>query len=123
MTEKTNIHSKVILILALVFCLFVVLWVSYFNAKETAQTFVGPVVMKVYPLDRVMIYFDVEAITNEITGIEASPLLCFTFSHPTSFDDEFQVYTSMLGEIIMTNPTGLNERLRTFEKKKVPSSE
>lgn len=40
----------------------------------------------------------------------------FRFSYPDSFDEEFEIYTTVFGNIEITNPKDLEQQLRKFEK-------
>jgi hypothetical protein len=40
----------------------------------------------------------------------------FKFSCPGSFDEDFYIYTTLLGDVTVTNPPDLENRLRKFEK-------
>ncbi|WP_321530700.1 hypothetical protein [uncultured Desulfuromonas sp.] len=44
------------------------------------------------------------------------PVWMFRFSFPDSFDEKFEIYTSIFGNIEMTNPRDIEHRLREFEK-------
>jgi len=63
---------------------------------------------------------------NEIhTSISIKPIngktiaWIFEFSNQNIFDADFEIYVSMLGKIVKTNPKDLEERLRSYEKLKV----
>ena len=40
----------------------------------------------------------------------------FKFSLPDAFDEDFFIYTSLLGDILVTNPKDIVERLRGLEE-------
>lgn len=107
MTNKTNI-GFVILIISLLAATSLMFY-SYLNAKETAQAFVGPVNLKYFPLSKVKIGGD------PMIG-DYAPVWVVEFSHRKIFDADIEVYISLLGEIVLTNPADLEEKLREAEK-------
>jgi len=85
---------------------------SYYFSKRTAEQFVGKT-LQYFPLSRTKL-LPFSYGTNDLVW-------WFTFSDedPHTFDNEFEVYTTVLGKIVRTNPTDLGRRLRNFEQLEV----
>lgn len=110
MINKTNGRYLYVIVILVVMGLT---WLSYLNAKSIAGMLVGSSIE----------YAQLSRVTVGVVG-EKKIVWIFRFSHPTIFDAEFDIYVSVLGEVILTNPTDLERRLRNMEKLEVhPYSE
>ena len=108
----TNKSQRTILFGGLLLCLMIVAvtWSSYANSKRTVDTIVGSS-LQYFKLSKARLVLDPTRRKNVVW--------LFQYSHPTIFDADFEIYTSLLGDLYMTNPTDLYDRLRANEKKAV----
>ncbi len=80
---------------------------SYLNAKKTAETLVGTSIK----------YFQLKKVRISTNPIKKSELVwVFEFYHPNIIDADFDIYTSLLGKLELTNPIDLKDRLIANEK-------
>ena len=98
---------------ALVFIVFIVaglLCFSYSSSKKTAEKLVGPSLQ----------YFVLTKARIVLQPINRKSIVwVFEFSHPSIMDAGFEIYTSLFGNLILTNPVDLKARLIANEKLKV----
>jgi len=110
MTNKIN---SIYLYVILTFVVIGIVWLSYFNAKSTAESLVGTSIEYA------------QLSTIKVGIIDGKRIVwIFRFSNSTVLDAEFDIYVSVLGELLQTNPTDLERRLRGMEKREThPYSE
>lgn len=100
-------HIKLVKWTLIVSAVFgILLLSSYYKSKRSADKLVGK------SLD----YFELTHVRITSEPFVRKPAWELNYSHPGSFDDEFWIYTSLLGNVISTNPRDLAIRLREFEK-------
>ena len=85
-----------------------VIWGSYSNSKKTADIVVGTS-LQYFELSKARLVFDP---TRRKTVV-----WLYQYSHPTIFDADFEIYITLFGNLYMTNPTNLYDRLRANEIK------
>jgi len=109
----TNKMNSIYLYAIIFFVAIGIVWLSYFNAKSTAESLVGAS-MEYAQLSRI-----------KVGIIDGKRIVwIFRFSNSTVLDAEFDIYVSVLGEVVQTNPTDLERRLRDMEKREThPYSE
>jgi len=108
-TKSIKIINLIILFLLL---LGILSFSSYFLSKRAAEQFVGET-LQYFPLSRAVLL---------PPPISRNGLVWwFTFSDtdPHTFDDGFEIYTNVLGEVVRTNPTDIWNRLREWENLEV----
>jgi len=110
LTNERNTNFRY-MIIVLALPVIGLVWLSYSNAREVAETLVGSS-KEYYQLNSTKLW------TNFITD-EKTLLWIFVFSYPPIIDDEFQVYVSLRGEVVSTNPTDLKRRLRALERRRI----
>jgi hypothetical protein len=96
---------KIILLVAIIIA--GILYFSYSKSMKTAKTLVGSS-LEYFQLTKAK--FSLDPVHKKSIG------WAFEFSNPDAFDAGFEIYTSMFGQIVITNPTDLNDRLRGYEK-------
>ena len=104
----TSRLKRVYLYVGIVFAFIGIVYLSYFNAKSTAETLVGPSKE----------YAQFSRVTFGVIDEKRIGWI-FRFSNPTIFDAEFDIYVSVFGELVLTNPIDLEKRLRDMEKLEV----
>ncbi len=105
----TNKAQRIILFGGLVLCLICggLIWNSYSNSKQTADTIVGSS-LQYFELSKTRLVFDPKRKKGVVWR--------FQYSHPTILDANFDIYTSPFGALYITNPTDLYDRLRANEE-------
>jgi len=106
----TNKLHLSILFAGSLLCLLIagVIWRSYSSSKNTADIVVGSS-SQYFELSKARLVFD--PTRRKVV------VWYFQYSHPTVFDADFEIYTTLFGDLYMTNPTNLYDRLRANEKK------
>ena len=80
---------------------------SYYSSKQNAKELVGAT-LDYCRLTKTEITVDPFEKKRIVWG--------FKFSRPGSFDEEFYIYTSLWGRVVITIPRDLEARLRKLEK-------
>lgn len=79
---------------------------SYYKSKLSATVLVGET-LKTYPLSHAWLT------TNPFNDTQIT--WAFKFSLPGSYDEEFYIYTTLWGTIVVTNPIDLGKRLMELQ--------
>jgi hypothetical protein len=104
---KKSIVFKIINILIIFTCLVGALsYFSYSYSKHNAEKLVGTS-LQYFPLSKTVILV--------APFHRKYPVWMFTFSNPSEFDAEFEIYVTTFGKIELTNPKDLEQRLRKYE--------
>lgn len=82
---------------------------SYILSRQAANKLVGK------SLD----YVELSSVRITTEPFKRVPAWRFGYSNPDVFEDEFEVYTSLFGYVVLTNPRDLAIRLRSLEKLEV----
>ncbi len=102
-------HFSILLVGLLLYLLIVgAIWGSYSRSKNTADIVVGSS-SQYFELSKARLVFDPTRKKNVVWF--------FQYSHPTIFDADFEIYTTLFGALYMTNPIDLHDRLKANEKK------
>jgi hypothetical protein len=80
---------------------------SFYASKLSAEKLVGDSLAN-FPLTKTMIAIEPFK-RNQLVWL-------FKFSHPGSFDEDFYIYTTLWGNIALTNPKDLKERLKIMRR-------
>jgi len=81
-------------------------FISYSISKKTSEELVSSSEK----------YFSLSKTNIILRSNDIIPLWRFVFSHPDIFDAEFEIYTSMFGKLVKTNPTNLIEEFERLNK-------
>ena len=102
MVKRYTIRTLLVFIL-----LGLLVFPSHYISKQNAKEIVGDTLK----------YFRLTKTRIEIEPLKRNRLVwMFKFSCPGSFDEDFYIYTTLLGDVALTNPPDLKNRLRKFEE-------
>jgi len=105
--SNINIGSRYKIAITTILVVIGMVCFSYLNARKTAEALVGPS----------MKYFQFSNTKLRINPIHKKSIVwVFEFSNPGIMDAEFEVYVSVLGKLVITNPKDLEDRIRNYEK-------
>jgi hypothetical protein len=110
MIRKRLVMRYITWVFIAVILLVVSLFCSYYSSKQSAKELVGDS----------LAYCQLTQTKITIEPFEKNQIVwVFKFSRPGSYDEEFYIYTTLLGSVVATNPKDLENRLRKFEKLEV----
>lgn len=104
--KKSN-KVKATFIITIVIIAGALAYSSYLYSKKAAIELVGETIQ----------YFPITTAKITIAPFHRKyPVWMFSFSHADIFDAEFEIYTTVFGNIEITNPKNIEHRLREIEK-------
>ena len=110
MTSKVRFAGRYGVMVFIVLIVVGLLCFSYSSSKRTAEKLVGPSLQ----------YFALTKARIELGPFQKNNIVWFfQFSHPSIMDAEFEIYTSLFGDLVLTNPKDLKNRLTANEKLEV----